>query len=304
VLGPTASGKSALGLALAQRLDGEILCCDSMQVYRGMDIGTAKPTAAEQRLRPHHLLDLVNPGDPFHAAAWAERARAAIAEVTGRHRLPIIVGGTGLYFRALTRGLFEAPPSDPEIRARHQAEATAAGVETLHRRLAAVDPEAAAAILPGDLLRISRALEVHEQTGATITELRRRGARPGPLRLFTVIFDMPTPDLRARITARVEAMMSAGFLDEVQALRAAGHGGARALQALGYRQLGAHLDGTLSLEAAVADIQRTTFAYARRQRTWFRKESASLRLEGSPDVEALVQTAAAWACARPPDQAG
>jgi tRNA dimethylallyltransferase len=304
VLGPTASGKSALGLALAQRLDGEILCCDSMQVYRGMDIGTAKPTAAEQRLRPHHLLDLVNPGDPFHAAAWAERARAAIGAVAGRGRLPIIVGGTGLYFRALHRGLFEAPPSDPEIRARHQAEASSAGIEALYGRLQAIDPAAAAGILPGDLLRISRALEVYEQTGATITELRRRGAPPPRLRLFTVIFDMPTPELRARITARVEAMMSAGFLDEVRGLRAAGFGGARAMQALGYRQLGAHLDGALSLEAAVTDIQRTTFAYARRQRTWFRKESATLRADGPPDAGALATAIAAWACDRSPDQAG
>jgi tRNA dimethylallyltransferase len=304
VLGPTASGKSALGLELARRLDGEILCCDSMQVYRGMDIGTAKPTPAEQRERPHHLLDLVNPGDPFHAAAWSERARAAIAEAGGRGRLPIIVGGTGLYFRALTRGLFEAPPSDPEIRARHQAEAAGSGVETLYRRLQTIDPAAAAGILPGDLLRISRALEVHEQTGATITELRRQGVPPPGLRLFNVIFDMPTPELRARISARVEAMMSAGFLEEVRGLRAAGFGGTRALQALGYRQLLAHLEGALTLEDAVADIQRTTFAYARRQRTWFRKESATLRAERPPDAAALADAIARWACDRPPDQAG
>jgi tRNA dimethylallyltransferase len=304
VLGPTASGKSALGLELARRLDGEILCCDSAQVYRGMDIGTAKPTRAEQAERPHHLLDLVNPGDPFHAAAWAERARAAIAEVRGRGRLPIVVGGTGLYFRALHRGLFEAPPSDPEIRARHQAEAASSGVESLYGRLQGIDPAAAAGILPGDLLRISRALEVYEQTGATITELRRRGAAVPPLRLYTVIFDVPTPALRARISARVQAMMSAGLLDEVRGLREAGFGQTRAMQALGYRQLGAHLDGALSLEAAVADIERTTFAYARRQRTWFRKEVATLRAEGPPDAEGLARAIAGWACDRPPDLAG
>jgi tRNA dimethylallyltransferase len=294
VLGPTASGKSALGLALAQRLDGEILCCDSMQVYRGMDIGTAKPSAEEQRARPHHLLDLVSPGEPFHAAAWAERARAAIGEVTARGRLPIIVGGTGLYFRALTRGLFEAPPSDPEIRARHQAEAAAGGVEALYQRLAAVDPAAAGGILRGDLLRISRALEVYEQTGTTITELRRRSAPAAVLRLYSVIFDMPTPALRARIDARVDAMMAAGFLDEVRALRAAGFAGARALQALGYRQLGAHLDGLTSLEEAVADTRRTTLAYARRQRTWFRKETATLRAEAPPEPDPLAAAIAGW----------
>jgi tRNA dimethylallyltransferase len=304
VLGPTASGKSALGLALAARLDGEILCCDSMQVYRGMDVGTAKATAAEQRACPHHLLDLVSPGDPFHAAAWAERARAAIGEATARGRLPIIVGGTGLYFRALTRGLFEAPPSDPEIRARHQAEAAATGVDTLYQRLTAIDPAAAATILPGDLLRISRALEVHEQTGVTITELRRRGASVPPLRLYTVILDPPTPALRPRIEARVGAMMEAGFLDEVRALRAAGFGGTRALQALGYRQLGAHLDGRATLEEAVAETRQATFAYARRQRTWFRKETAALRAEVAPDPEMLSNRIAAWACDPDPIQAG
>jgi tRNA dimethylallyltransferase len=304
VLGPTASGKSALGLALAARLDGEILCCDSMQVYRGMDVGTAKATPAEQRACPHHLLDLVSPGDPFHAAAWAERARAAIGEATARGHLPIIVGGTGLYFRALTRGLFEAPPSDPEIRARHQAEAAATGVDTLYQRLTAIDPAAAATILPGDLLRISRALEVHEQTGVTITELRRRGASVPPLRLYTVILDPPTPALRPRIEARVGAMMAAGFLDEVRALRAAGFGGTRALQALGYRQLGAHLDGRVTLEEAVAETRQATFAYARRQRTWFRKETAALRAEVAPDPEILSNRIAAWACDPDPIQAG
>jgi tRNA dimethylallyltransferase len=299
VLGPTASGKSALGLALAERLDGEILCCDSMQVYRGMDIGTAKPTAVERAQRPHHLCDLVNPGEPFHAAAWAEAARAAIAGVTARGRLPIIVGGTGLYYRALTRGLFEAPPSDPEIRARHQAEATAAGVEGLYRRLQGIDPQAAATILPGDLLRISRALEVYEQTGVPISELRRRATAVPPLRLYGVIFDMPTPELRARIEARVEAMMAAGFLEEVRGLRAVGFGQTRALQALGYRELGLCLDGALTLEAAVAETKRTTVAYARRQRTWFRKEQATLRAESAPDPAAVADAVARWA-GRPP----
>jgi tRNA dimethylallyltransferase len=288
VLGPTASGKSALALALAGRLGGEILCCDSMQVYRGMDIGTAKPTAGEQRLHRHHLLDLVSPGDPFHAAAWAARAQAAIAEVTGRGHLPIIVGGTGLYFRALTRGLFDAPPSDPEIRARHQAEASAGGVATLHRRLADLDPEAAAHILPGDLLRLSRALEIHEQTGQTISERRRRGPPPPPLDVQAIILDPPLPALRAQVERRVAAMMAAGFLDEVRALRAAGFGPARALQAIGYRQLGEHLDGRLALPEAVAEIARATAAYARRQRTWFRKETATVRLAGTPDPEALA----------------
>lgn len=278
ILGPTASGKSALGLAVAQQLGGEIVCCDSMQVYRGLDIGTAKATAAERAAVPHHLLDLVTPDQPFDAAAWASAAREQIADITARGRLPIIVGGTGLYYRALVRGLFEAPRPDPAIRARHQAEAAALGVAALQERLRAVDPEAAAGILPGDLVRTSRALEVYEQTGVPISELRRRQAIvPAPLCLFSVLLDYSLDRLRGRIAARVRDMMAAGFLDEVRALRAAGYGGCRALQALGYKQLGQHLDGRLGLDEAVTATQLATVAYARRQRTWFRREELTLR---------------------------
>jgi tRNA dimethylallyltransferase len=294
ILGPTASGKSALALALAARLPVEILCCDSMQVYRGLDIGTAKPSAAEQAAVPHHLLDLVDPGEPFHAARWAELARQVIGAVSGRGRLPVIVGGTGLYFRALVRGLFEAPPPDPVRRARHEQEARALGVPALHARLAAVDPEAAARILPNDLLRISRALEIHEQTGVPLSVLHRQAPAPAPLALYTVLLDPPLAALRPAIADRVDAMMAAGFLDEVQALRAAGHGATRALAGLGYRQLGQHLDGALGLAEAVEQIKRVTVGYARRQRTWFRKEHADMRLEAAAgvDLDALAGAAA------------
>jgi tRNA dimethylallyltransferase len=294
VLGPTASGKSALGLALADRLDGEIVCCDSMQVYRGLDVGTAKASADDRRRRPHHLLDLVDPGDPFHAAAWARDARAAVAAVAERGRTPIIVGGTGLYYRALTRGLFDAPPPDPEIRARHQAEAAADGVDSLHRRLAEVDPVTAGRLLPGDLLRISRALEIYEQTGQPISERHRQATPPDPVRIFAVVLDPPTAELRPRIAARVQAMMEDGFLDEVRSLRQAGFGAARALQGIGYRQLGEHLDGRVSRDAAVAEIERVTVAYARRQRTWFRRERADLRAAAAPDPDLLASSVAAW----------
>jgi tRNA dimethylallyltransferase len=294
VLGPTAAGKSALGLALAEGLAGEIVCCDSMQVYRGLDIGTGKPTPAEQAIVPHHLFDVVDPGEPFHAAAWAERAHAVIADITGRGRLPIIVGGTGLYFRALTQGLFEAPPSDPAIRSRHEAEATALGVPAMHARLAAIDPAAAAGILTNDLLRISRALEVFEQTGAPISELRKAAPRPPPLDLYTIVLDPGLDDLRPLIAARVDAMMELGFLEEVRRLRAGGFAGTRPLDGLGYRQLGQHLDGALSLVAAIAETKRVTIAYARRQRTWFRKQPAALRTTATPQVPALRETIAAW----------
>jgi tRNA dimethylallyltransferase len=286
ILGPTASGKSALGLALAERAGGEIVACDSQQVYVGMDVGTAKPTAEERRRVPHHALDLVRPDEPFHAARWAAVARAAIADITARGRLPIVVGGTGLYYRALVTGLFDAPPPDEAIRARHRAEAAAEGVEALHARLAAVDPEAAAAIRLRDLVRISRALEIHEQTGVPITTLRRRAAPPADLAPTVLVMDPPLAALRARIGARVDQMMAAGFLDEVRALRAAGYGPAlKPLQALGYRQLGAVVDGTASLADAVAETVQATCAYARRQRTWFRKQEAAGRFESQPRVE-------------------
>jgi tRNA dimethylallyltransferase len=295
ILGPTASGKSALGLALAERLGGEIICCDSMQVYQGMDIGTAKATTQERQQFPHHLLDVVPPDQQFHAAAWAERARTIVREAFERERLPIIVGGTGLYYRALVRGLFDAPKPDPAIRARHKAEAEAEGVPALHARLTTLDPVAAATILPGDLVRISRALEIYEQTGVPISELRRRQAvAPAQVRMFSVLLDYAMDRLRSSIADRVDRMMNAGFLDEVRALRAAGYGHARALQGLGYKQLGQHLDGELSLETAVAGIKSATAAYARRQRTWFRSEDITLRTYHAPVLPALARLIRGW----------
>jgi tRNA dimethylallyltransferase len=289
ILGPTASGKSELGLALASRLSGEIVSCDSMQVYRGMDIGTGKPTPEEQTRCPHHLLDLVDPDQPFHAAAWATHARAAIDDIRSRGRVPMIVGGTGLYFRALRGGLFDAPASDPIIRARHQAEAAALGVSALHRRLQEIDPEAAAQIRIGDLVRTSRALEVYEQTGIAVSELRRRAIPPSlPWRLFVVILDYPLDKLRPLIHSRVERMIEAGFLSEVEALRQAGFGHTRALAALGYKHLGQHLDGLLTLEEAVTQTKLATSAYARRQRTWFRREAAQVRATTPPDPDILA----------------
>jgi tRNA dimethylallyltransferase len=293
VLGPTASGKSALALALADRTGAEIVACDSQQVYIGMDVGTAKPTPAERARVPHHGLDLCRPDEPFHAARWAALARAAIHDITKRGRLPIVVGGTGLYYRALVGGLFEAPASDPAIRERHRALAASVGVPALHARLAAVDPEAAAAIGPRDLVRTSRALEVYEQTGVAISALRRRAAPRDDLSPTVLLLDPPLGTLRARIAARVAEMIEAGFLDEVRALRAAGYGPAlKPLQALGYRQLGAVLDGEMSLESAIVETVRATAAYARRQRTWFRKEVAHRRFDAAPDIEAAMAAVA------------
>jgi tRNA dimethylallyltransferase len=295
VLGPTAAGKSALGLELAHRLDGEIVACDSLQIYRGMDIGTGKPTREEQRQIRHHLLDVADPDQPFHAARWAALAGHAITDIAARGKLPIVIGGTGLYYRALTVGLFDAPAPDEGIRQRHRALAAEIGIEALHAQLAAIDPATAAAISSRDLIRISRALEVHEQTGLTVTALKERQRRASllPWRPFAIVFDPPLPELRQRIAERVAGMMAAGFLDEVRALRAAGYGAAcKPMQALGYRQLGEHLDGSGTLDEAVAATVAVTVAYARRQRTWFRKEAAAARLAARPAVAELVSAIA------------
>lgn len=288
ILGPTASGKSQLGMALAERVGGEIVACDSQQVYLGMDVGTAKPTAAERRRVPHHGLDLVAPDQTFHAARWSVVARAAIADIAARGRLPIVVGGTGLYYRALVGGLFEAPGPDPAIRARHREIADAEGVEALHARLAAVDSEAAGAIGSRDFVRASRALEVFEQTGVPITTLRRQAQAPADLDPCVLLLDPPLHVLRPRIASRVADMLASGFMDEVRALRAVGYGAEKPLQALGYAQLGAVLDGEMSLADATADTIRATNAYARRQRTWFRNQPAARRFELAPPLEAAL----------------
>lgn len=294
VVGPTACGKSDLGMRLANNFDAEIICCDSMQVYKGLDIGTGKPTKDDQRQVPHHLLDVVNPDQEFHAGAWARQARLAIDGINAKGKLPVIVGGTGLYFRALTQGLFEAPPSDPEIRARHKKEADVSGVPQLHARLANIDVEAASRISPNDLVRTSRALEVWEQTGVPITVLWKNAQPETPVRVFRVVYDRPIDDLRRLIDRRVDAMMALGFLAEVTALRSAGYAGARALMGLGYKELCQHLDGQYSLPNAVAEIKRTTSGFAKRQRTWFRKDKPELRLEGAPNLQALVAQIETW----------
>ena len=268
VVGPTASGKSALALRLAEELGGEILSCDSMQVYRGLDIGTAKAGPAERAQVPHHLLDVVDPDEDFSAARFAELADAAAAGVAARGRVVVACGGTGLYVRAWLRGLFPAPRPDPAIRARHRE----AGAAAVRARLVAVDPAAAAAIMPTDLVRLSRALEVFEQTGVPITELRARAARGPRYPARIVGLAPPRPLLHERIDARFDAMMAAGLLEEVRRVVARYGPAIRPLGALGYAQLRDHLQGLLPLDEAVRQAKRDTRRYARRQLAWFRAE--------------------------------
>jgi tRNA dimethylallyltransferase len=244
--------------------------CDSVQVYRSLDIGSAKPGPAERQRVRHHLVDVADPDEAFTAAQFVRRADEAAREIAQRGRAVIVCGGTGLYLRAWLRGLFPAPQADPAIRARHREEGAAA----LSARLREVDPEAAAAILPGDQRRLSRALEVYEQTGVPISELRRRAR--GGLRYRTLLVGLTPPreELYARIDERFDAMMAAGLLEEVRRLLARHGEAARALGALGYRQLVRHLVGASSLDEAVAQAKRETRRYAKRQLTWFRSEPA------------------------------
>ena len=290
IVGPTASGKSALALRLAAQTPIEIISCDSLMVYTGMDIGTGKPTRAERDAVPHHLLDVVPPSEPFHAARWAALARVAVLDTARRGRLPVIVGGTGLYLRALLNGLFEAPPPDETIRQRHREEAQLSGVETLHVRLASIDPETAARVLPRDLVRISRALEIFEQTGEPISVLQRRATPPAGISAAVLVLDPPLERLRADIGRRFDAMMDAGLVDETRALRAAFGPAVRPLQSLGYSQMGDLLDGRATLAEAVAAAKMATATYARRQRTFFRKQPGAWRVTDLPTADEV----AAW----------
>ena len=276
IVGPTSVGKSSLALALAERVGGEIVAADSMHVYRGLDIGTAKPVPEERRRIPHHLLDLVEPDQPFTAADYTRLALAAIAGIRGRGRSPILVGGTGLYLRSLFRGLFDGPAEETFIREALRDEAARVGATALYRRLAALDPEAAAAIHPNDLFRIVRALEVLDVTGRPISALRaeaRRNHRPVPGPVLWFGLERDRQELYRRIEARVEEMLVRGFSEEVRGLLDRGYSPAlKALRAIGYRHMIGYLTGQSTLDRAVACLKRDTRCYAKRQLTWFRHQ--------------------------------
>ena len=281
LMGPTASGKTAYALALAEALDGEIVSVDSALVYRGLDIGAAKPTAREQARVPHHVLDLRAPWQPYSAAEFAADARRAIDGIVARGRLPILAGGTGLYFRALLDGLSDMPEADPAVRAALAAEAGALGWAALHARLAQVDPEAAARIHATDAQRIQRALEVHHLSGRPISAWQRdtRGSRL-PLKVLKLVLAPPDRALlHRRIEHRFDTMLEAGFLDEVRRLRALPELRAHprplelpALRAVGYRQAWEHLDGATDAAAFRARAIAATRQLAKRQLTWLRGE--------------------------------
>jgi len=274
VAGPTASGKSALGMALARKLSGEIVCMDSMQVYRRMDIGTAKPTPGERAKIPHHLVDIREPDETYAVAQYAEDAKRVIEDITGRGKLPILVGGTGFYLRALTHGLnLGGVPSDPKLRQRLKASAADAdGKKRLHDRLKAVDPETAARLHANDIARVSRALEVYELTGVPLSKQEQK-AFDSPFDFCVIGTAMDRAALYRRIDARVDRMMEDGLQNEVQALLKEGVSPrAQAMQGIGYKELVPVLTADYPLENAVFDIKRNSRHYAKRQLTWFRRD--------------------------------
>ncbi len=292
IVGPTAVGKTALAIALAQALGGEIVSADSRQVYRGMDIGTAKPSAAERAAAPHHLIDVVDPDEEFSLARYQDLATAAIGEIAGRGRLPLLVGGTGQYLAAVLEG-WQVPrvAPQPELRAALEREAQERGAAALHERLVRVDPAAAAGILPTNVRRVIRALEVYQVTGRPISEQQTRQQPPYAAR--TLWLTLPTDELYSRIDARVDGMIAAGLVEEVRGLLARGYGwDLPAMSSLGYREFQPYIDGRASLAEAIQQLKYDTHAFARRQPNWFRRLPAVTRLAaGAPG---LPERALAW----------
>jgi tRNA dimethylallyltransferase len=271
IVGPTAVGKTALALTKAHRLDGEIVSADSRQVYRFMDIGTAKPSR-EQRIQvPHHLIDVIPPDEAFSLATYQDRATTALADIVARGRVPLLVGGTGQYLAAVLQG-WRIPrvPPQPELRAELEAEAQTHSAAALHARLSAVDPQAAATIGPDNVRRIIRALEVYAVTGQPISTQQTR--EPPPYRIETLWLQLPREQLYQRIDARIDTMMAAGLLNEVRMLLEMGYTWELpAMASLGYIQFRPYFAGTATLEECVQRLKYDTHAFARRQDNWFRR---------------------------------
>ena len=285
ILGPTAVGKTDVAIRLAERWGGEIISADSSAVYRGLDIGSAKPTPDEQRRVRFHLIDVADPSEVFTAARFRELALQAIADIQARGKRVLIVGGTGLYLRVLLHGFSLAPPpADPEVRARWKAEVERVGAPALHARLQQIDPIAAARIHPNDAVRITRALEVYEMTGVPISQWQRRAEAELPA--IKVGLTMPREQLYARIDQRVDKMIAQGMLQEVQTLLQNGYNPEQpALKGLGYRHLIGYLQGRFSWDEAVRLWKRDTRRYAKRQMTWFRKEPGVHWVNASLGIE-------------------
>ena len=293
IVGPTASGKSTLGAWLARKFGGEVLACDSTQVYRGFDIGTAKPTGEERDGVPHHMLDLVDPGFAFTAGEYRLRAIEVLEDLRRRSQLPILTVGTGLYLRALLEGLADAPARSEELRARLEAGADKHSLHYLHRVLRRLDPEAALRIGSRDRPKMIRAIEVCLLTGRPLSEVHRAGrARLEGYAPIKIGLQPPRAALYERIEQRVHTMLDRGWLDEVSRLVRSGVPlDAKPFDFIGYNELRAHLEGTVTLAAATKAISQSTRRYAKRQLTWFRKEPLVHWLPGFGDDPAIATAA-------------
>jgi tRNA dimethylallyltransferase len=289
ILGPTGSGKTALSLELAERFDGEIVSCDSVAVYCGMELGTAKPTLEERARAPHHLIDVTTPDHPFTAGEYSRQARAALRDIAGRGRLPIVTGGTGLYLRALTEGLFAGPARQEGLRARLARSRERHGEGWLHRILARLDPASAARIHGNDAAKLMRAIEVCVAARKPMSEVLARDPLTG-FRLLRMGLNPPRRELYERLNSRAEAMFASGLVEETRALMER-YGPVKALDSLGYRQAAAVVAGDLSEEAAIAAAQQGHRNYAKRQLTWFRREPEAHWLEGFGNEPEIVQAA-------------
>jgi tRNA dimethylallyltransferase len=305
LMGPTGTGKTALALELARRFPVEIVSVDSALVYRGMDIGTSKPSAAERAAVPHHLIDICDPAEPYSAGRFRRDALACIEAIRARGRVPLLVGGTMLYFRALTHGLAPLPAANRELRSALNARAAQVGWPTLHAELARLDPAAAARIRPLDAQRIQRALEVVQLTGARLSDLQRQ-AEPAPLRLARfALMPCERAQLYERIDARFDAMLAAGFVEEVRRLHARGDldPDLPSLRAVGYRQLWEYVAGRSTLERAASGARQASRNLAKRQLTWLRADPAVHWLRSLEDVNLVpISDALTGSCGKLTDR--
>jgi len=287
--GPTGSGKTVLSLELAERFGGEIVSCDSVAVYRGMELGTAKPTKEERARVPHHLIDVAEPDEPFTAGEYSRRARAALREIAARGRLPIVTGGTGLYLRALTEGLFAGPARREDLRARLRRSAERRGSGWLHRVLRRLDAATAERIHANDTAKLIRAIEVCVAARTPMSEVMARDPLTG-FRLMRIGLNPPRAALYQRLNERCAAMFAAGLVEEARVLLKR-YGPVKALDSLGYRQARSVLDGAMSEQEAIAAAQQGHRNYAKRQMTWFRREPEVQWIEGFGNEAETVRAA-------------